>query len=65
MLCIDYDMYAYWMHILYPHKSKSPDEAGQAYFDNVYAKASGSTNILSGNGMEFEKELFTNLTTQL
>ena len=39
-------------------KSKSAPEVVQAYIDHVYAKFSGSLQVLSDNSMEFKNWLF-------
>ena len=58
-------MYANWIHILNPLKTKTASQVVQAYVEGVYAKFGGSMKILSDNGTEFKNQLFTDVATQL
>ena len=48
-----------------PLKTKSASEVVQAYIDHVYAKFSGSLQILLDNGTEFKNKMFEEVAQEL
>ena len=48
-----------------PLKTKTAEEAIQAYIDNVYSKFGGSLKMLSDNGTEFKNKMFEQISKEL
>ena len=48
-----------------PLKTKTAEEAVQAYIDNIYSKFGGSMKILSNNGTQFKNKIFAQVAKEL
>ena len=64
-ICIDSNMYAYRLCILYTSKNQNCQRSPSSVYRYVYSKFGGSVKILSDNGTEFKNKIFEQVAKEL